>query len=254
MPTLDSSGTEIYYEIHGEGPTLLLSHGFSATSKMWRHQVEYFARDYRVIVWDFRGHGRTQSPNDPTAYSEKATVADMALLLDHAEAESAIVGGLSLGGYMSLAFYRTHPERTRALMMFDTGPGFKNDSAREKWNRTALRLADSLERDGLPALYGLSREIVIEDHESAQGIAHAARGMLTQRDASVIESLPEIAVPSLVLVGDKDKPYLDATKYMAAKIPGATKAVVSDAGHASNIDQPAEFNRIVSKFLAEAVI
>jgi pimeloyl-ACP methyl ester carboxylesterase len=75
--------------------------------------------------------------------------------------------------------------------------------------------------------------------------------MLTQRDARVINSLPEIKVPSLVLVGDKDTPFLAAADYMAAKIPGATKVVIEGAGHASNIDQPAAFNDAVAKFVQD---
>ena len=82
-----------------------------------------------------------------------------------------------------------------------------------------------------------------------QGLAHAARGMLTQRDATVINILPTIQVPSMVLVGSRDTPFLAATDYMAAKIPGATKIIIDDAGHAANIDQPAAFNDAVTKFL-----
>ena len=76
--------------------------------------------------------------------------------------------------------------------------------------------------------------------------------MLTQRDSSVIESLPTIAVPSIVVVGANDTPFLAASDYMAAKIPGARKAVIPDAGHAANIDQPQAFNTAILAFLADA--
>ena len=86
-------------------------------------------------------------------------------------------------------------------------------------------------------------------HRSADGLTRAARGMLTQRDASVINALPDIRLPSLVVVGANDKPFLAAADYMAAKIPGARKAVIADAGHAANIDQPAAFNAALLSFL-----
>ena len=89
-------------------------------------------------------------------------------------------------------------------------------------------------------------------HRSADGLARAARGMLTQKDARVISSLPAIAVPSLVVVGANDTPFLAASDYMAAKIPGAKKVVIEDAGHAANIDQPDAFNAAVLGFLANA--
>src|SRR5687768_980531 len=106
MPKLARAGVELYYEVHGSGPVLLLTHGYSATSQMWRGQIEAFARNHTVVVWDMRGHGASDYPADQAAYTEAHTVADMAALLDAVGAQRAIVGGLSLGGYMSLAFYR----------------------------------------------------------------------------------------------------------------------------------------------------
>jgi pimeloyl-ACP methyl ester carboxylesterase len=249
MPKLNRDGVELYYETHGEGPVVLLSHGYSATSQMWRGQVAPLSRDHKLVIWDMRGHGRSDYPADPAAYSEAATVADMAALLDAVGAERAVIGGLSLGGYMSLAFHRAHPERVEALLIIDTGPGFRKDEAREGWNQNALRTAERYERDGLGALARGSVEMRTSQHRSAEGLALAARGMLTQRDARVMESLPSIAVPSLVVVGADDTPFLAASDYMAAKIPGAKKVVIPEAGHAANIDQPDAFNAAVLGFL-----
>jgi pimeloyl-ACP methyl ester carboxylesterase len=249
MPIIDRDGVQIYYEVHGDGPALLLTHGYSSTSQMWQGQVEALSKQHKLILWDMRGHGRSDYPEDPHAYSEALTVGDMAALLDKMGAERAIVGGLSLGGYMSLAFYRAHPERVSALLIIDTGPGFKKDDAREAWNTRALDTADRFEREGLAGLKLASRERSIVNHRDAAGLARAARGMLTQRDGRVIELLPDIKVPSLVVVGADDTPFLAASDYMAAKIPGATKVVVPSAGHAVNIDQPQAFIDAVLPFL-----
>ena len=231
------------------GPVILLTHGYSATSQMWTGQVETLSKDHRLVVWDMRGHGRTDSPDDPALYSEAHTVADMAALLDEVGATRAIVGGLSLGGYMSLAFHRVHPDRVDALLIIDTGPGYKNDAAREGWNKTSLRTAERYETDGLSVLTDGSAERRTARHSSAKGLALAARGMLTQRDAGVITSLPDIRVPSIVIVGSEDTPFLAASDYMAAKIPGAKKAVIEGAGHAANIDRPEAFNTALAGFL-----
>jgi pimeloyl-ACP methyl ester carboxylesterase len=250
MPTLDRDGVTIHYEIHGDGPPLILTHGYSSTSAMWSEQIAPLSKHHRLILWDMRGHGQSDYPEDPKAYSEALTVADMAALLDLAGAKRAIVGGLSLGGYMSLAFYRAHPERVRALLIIDTGPGFKKDDARDAWNRRAFDTAERLERDGLNVLKAGSRERSTVQHRDARGLALAARGMLTQRDARVIELLGEIKVPSLIVVGADDTPFLAASDYMAAKIPGARKVVIPNAGHAVNIDQPQAFIDAVEPFLA----
>jgi len=249
MPAIKRDGVDIHYEVHGSGPTLLLTHGYSATSAMWKEQIAPLSRHHRLVLWDMRGHGQSDYPEDPAAYSEALTVADMAALLDEVGAADAIVGGLSLGGYMSLAFYRAHPERVRALLIIDTGPGFKKDDARDAWNKRAHETGDRFEREGLAVLKSFSRDRSEASHRDALGLARAARGMLTQRDARVIEALPGIKVPSLIVVGADDTPFLAAADYMAAKIPGASKVVIPAAGHAVNIDQPRAFIDAVLPFL-----
>ncbi len=252
MAYLNRDGVQVYYEEAGAGTPVLLSHGYSATSRMWEGQREALAGDYRLIAWDMRGHGKTDSPDDASAYSEAATVDDMAAVLDAAGVEKAVISGLSLGGYMSLAFNVKYPERVLALMLFDTGPGYKNPQGREGWNETALARAKAFEEKGLESL-GRGAEVRIAQHRSAQGLAHAARGMLAQFDSRIIESLPEIKVPTMVLVGENDQPFIGASQYMAAKIPGARLVTIPGAGHAANIDQPAAFNEAVRSFLAETI-
>jgi pimeloyl-ACP methyl ester carboxylesterase len=249
MAKLNQDGVEIYYEVHGEGPVILLSHGYGSTSQMWLGQVEPLSRDHKLVIWDMRGHGQSDYPQDQSLYSETATVADMAALLNTVGVESAIVGGLSLGGYMSLAFHRVHPERVEALLIIDTGPGFRKDESRQAWNENALRTAQRWEEQGLGPLQALTPERRIATHRSADGLARAARGMLTQRDAAVMDSLPSIKVPSLIVVGADDTGFLAAADYMAAKIAGAEKVVIPNAGHAANIDQPEAFNAAVMDFL-----
>jgi pimeloyl-ACP methyl ester carboxylesterase len=249
MPKIDRDGIKLHYEVHGRGPALILTHGYSSTSAMWKEQIDALSKHHKLVLWDMRGHGQSDYPDDPSAYSEAHTVADIAALLDEVGARQAIVGGLSLGGYMSLAFYRRHPERVSALLIIDTGPGFKKDDARAAWNQRARDTGDRFEREGLAVLTSASRERSSVSHRDASGLAHAARGMLTQRDARVIESLPDIRVPALVVVGADDAPFLAASDYMAAKIPGATKLVIPAAGHAVNIDQPQAFIDGVLPFL-----
>jgi pimeloyl-ACP methyl ester carboxylesterase len=246
---LDRDGVKIHYEVHGTGPTILLSHGYSSTCRMWDGQVAALKDRYQVIVWDMRGHGESDYPKDPALYSEGLTIGDMRALLDVVGADKAIVAGLSLGGYMSLAFHASHPHRVRALMLFDTGPGFKKDEARAKWNETAHKRAADFDARGLAALNS-SDEVKLVRHRDASGLAGSARGMLAQKTDRVIQSLVKIAVPTLVLVGANDTNFLAATDYMAAKIKGATKVVIPDAGHAANLHQPARFNQAVEAFLA----
>jgi len=250
VPTLERGGVAIRYDDCGRGPAILLSHGFGATSEMWQGQVADFGADFRVITWDLRGHGQSDSPEDPADYSRSAAVGDMQAILDACRIERAVIGGLSLGGYLSLAFTLALPERVRALMLFDTGPGYKSPKARDAWNRGAEQMAREFERRGLSALND-SEEVRVSTHRSAAGLARAARGTLAQFDSHVADSLASIRVPTLVLAGERDEPFLAATDYMAAKIPNATKVLIPGAGHAANIEQPQAFNQAVRAFLSK---
>lgn len=248
MAIIDRDGVAIYYEAHGAGPALLLSHGYGATCRMWDGQVAALAARWRVVLWDMRGHGQSGDPADPALYSQALSVGDMAAVLDACGIDSAVIGGLSLGGVMSLAFHLAHPHRVRALMLFDTGPGFRNPEARRQWNERAEARAQALETRGDAEARG-GRETRLGRHRSARGLAGAARGMLAQHDSQIFDSLPAIAVPTLVLVGGDDRNFLGAADYMTAKIPNAHKVVIADAGHASNLDQPFAFNYAVLQFL-----
>ena len=140
MAKLDRDGVKIHYEIHGSGPTLLLSHGYSSTARMWDGQIAALKDRYQVIVWDMRGHGESDYPADQSLYSEALTVGDMKALLDQVGAKKAIIAGLSLGGYMSLAFTASHPERVRCADAVRHRPGLQEG-----------RGARQVERDGTPA-------------------------------------------------------------------------------------------------------
>jgi pimeloyl-ACP methyl ester carboxylesterase len=254
VPSAHLNGIELYYEDHGSGFPVLLTHGYSASSRMWQGQIPALTARYRLITWDMRGHGQTDSPEQQEDYSEAATVEDQRQLLQHLGIAKAVIGGLSLGGYMSLAFYLAHPEMVQALVLCDTGPGYRNPQAREGWNQTAYRRAEAFEEKGLDALgRGAEVQAARSSHRSAAGLAKAARGMLAQFDARVIESLEHITVPTLLIVGANDTPFLNATDYMEKKIPGARKVVIPDAGHSANIDQPEAFNAALLEFLDSVV-
>lgn len=247
MPHLTRDGVKIYYEDHGQGLPVLFSHGFGASTRMWQGQIEAFQDTYRLVPWDMRGHGESDSPADQGLYSHAHTVEDMRAILDHLQIDQAVIAGHSLGGFMSLAFHLKYPERVKALVLQGCGPGYRNPEARAEWNNRTEERARSLEEKGLQALGGNS-EVRISTQRSALGLARAARGILKQVDASVIDSLADIAKPVLVIVGDGDKPFLNGSKYMASRIPNAVSVVVPQAGHGANVDQPDIVNQTLQDF------
>src|SRR2546426_10861637 len=132
-----ANGIAIDYEVTGDGPVVLLGHGYGSTRHMWDEQHRALADRWRVVSWDMRGHGQTESPDDPARYSAALTVADMRALLQHLGVERAVIGGLSLGRYVSLAFVLAHPEMTRAPVVCDSAPRYRNAEARAQRNHRA---------------------------------------------------------------------------------------------------------------------
>lgn len=243
-------GVTLAFGVHNPrapGVPLLLTHGFGATSGMWDRNVDALSADRPVIVWDMRGHGSSDAPDDMARYSEQISVADMAAILDAAGADRAVLGGMSLGGYLSLAFHLAHPQRVAALVLVDTGPGYRNDEARDRWNAWVQRRAQQLERG--EAADDFSAEVAQAVHEHPEGLPRAARGVMAQKDARIITSLDSITVPTWVVVGAQDTNFLAAADYMHRKISNSRQVVIDNAGHAANMDQPEAFNAAVRELL-----
>jgi len=249
MPTVGLDGFDIAYEVSGDGPAVVFTHGYQASGRMWEPQRKALEPRYRVITWDMRGHGGSGSPDDPEQYSHELLVADMKGLLEHLGESQAVLVGHSLGGFASLRFYLDHPDMVRALVLFGSGPGYRDAEARGKWNEMAGRFADSVEARGLEILQRAGLEVSSAKHASAVGLAHAGRRMLAQFDSRVMDNIATIDVPTLVIVGSEDKPFLGSSEYMAKKIPGAKLVKVEGAGHAANMEKPDEFNAALLSFL-----
>jgi pimeloyl-ACP methyl ester carboxylesterase len=235
----------VWSRVDGDGDvTVVLTHGWGATAHMWEPQVDALRAHARVVTWDLRGHGRSPSPDDPAAYSPDIALDD----LDGLVGERAVLVGHSLGGQLSLAFALRHPDRVLALGLLSTGPGYRDAAGRDEWNGTIERQARALEKRGMEALPA-GEEMHGGLHTSASALAHAIRGFVKQHDSSIIDGAPTIAVPSLVLVGAKDRGFLNAADWFERRLPDAWKVVVPDAGHAVNRHQPARVDAALLELL-----
>ena len=262
-------GIELYAEAHGEGTPVLLSCGMTSTHVNFRPQIEpLVAAGARVVLWDYRGHGRSDAPEDPEAYSMDQVVDDLGRVLDWgAPAGSygpAVGGGLSFGGLASLHFALRRPDRVRALLLIDSGPGFKKPAAQEGWAAQVERTASFVESRGMrafvegragataigtrPELPAAREAAEAVAAQSPQGIAAFAR-RVAGAAPPVIDELPGLDFPALVLVGERDEPYLAAAEVMASRLPRAEKVVIPRAGHISNLEETEAFNAAVVDFL-----
>lgn len=261
-----SDGVSLHVEVHGDGIPLVLSPGYCQTHQNFRGQVESLcAGGAKVILWDYRGHGLSDGPEDPLAYSMEQVVSDLGRVLDHAApGEPAVLGGLSFGGLASLHFTLAHPERVRALVLICSGPGFKNPEAQARWEAQVGRIADRLEERGFEGYVdGRAAPTAIGRRPELPAAVAAGEAILAQNPRSVaqfgrrvsgpapgvIDDLAKIEAPALVLVGAEDEAYLRAGEVMAARLPNSRHVLIPGAGHVVNIEQAQAFDRAVLAFL-----
>ena len=248
------NGIRVYYEDHGSGTPILLSHGYRSNSQAWNGNLPALTKNYRVITWDNRGHGKTDSPQRQDLYSDAHQVTDVTSLLGELGVEKAVIGGLSMGGALTMQIALQHPEICLALIICDTGPGYRKRELRDEWNINAHVYHDELMTRGLEGLDSTPEVMNVRDHhESAQGLAKAAIGMVLQRNEGVLGRLGQIDIPTLVIVGALDEKFLNSADYISSRVPNARKVVIPDAGHAANIDNPEAFDAAVLQFLDDVL-
>jgi pimeloyl-ACP methyl ester carboxylesterase len=261
-------GVALYAESHGAGIPVILSNGLCTTCENFRPQVEAFVdAGAQLILWDYRGHGRSESPGDPAAYRFDRVLADLGRVLDWAApGRRAVVGGVSFGGLASLHFAHKSLERVRGLILIATGPGFKNPEALARWSELTERSASLIESEGstafaqsaaaptliglrpdLPAAQAAIRAIALQD---PVGLVHFQRQIAAQVPP-IIDELTEIDCPALVAVGEKDEAFLRAADFMAARLPRVERETIPGAGHMANIDESEAFNAIALRFLGK---
>jgi pimeloyl-ACP methyl ester carboxylesterase len=258
VPTLEVEGLEVAYEQAGEGPPLALLHGALSDSRVWRRQMEELSDEFTVVAWDAPGAGQSSDPAEPFGMAEWADA--LAAFLGAVKLGAAHILGLSWGGSLALELYRRHPEGAASLILADTYAGWKGSLSSEGCTerlemalRTSTMPSSELVARWLPELASeaTSSEPV---HELASIISdvHPAGVRLmahSMAEADLRDVLPQIDVPTLLLWGEHDeRSPLSIAEDMCAAIPGAKLAVIPDAGHDSNIDQPRRFSAEVRDF------
>ena len=254
---------QISYTDTGNGRPLVLIHGYPFNSSLWADQIPALSNGYRVIAPDLRGFGETDASQEPSTMNSLA--ADVARLMDHLEIPRATIAGLSMGGYVALAFYKQFTSRVRALVLADTRAQADTEEAKQTRAQQAEKalsegmagIADAM----LPKL--LTPETVSKHPEivkrvrdmmlktKPEGAATALRGMAERDDQT--ELLSRISVPTLILVGAEDAitPVADSEK-MHQAIAGSSLVVLDHAGHVSNIERAKQFNDALLHFLSRS--
>lgn len=262
----DIGKTSIYYELAGEGQPLVLIHAGVADSRQWNNEFDHFAQDHRVLRYDLRGFGKSLPVE-----SEFTHMGDLLALLDQlALHQPLVLIGCSMGGGLAMDFALAHPTRVKALVMVGSGPSGLSLEVPDHPKRAEVEEADKAGNLDLLAELEVQiwfdgmgrtaqqvnqemRNLALEMNRLA--LTHESRRLgkrLPDADAPAAGRLGEIEVPVLVIVGEHDIPYVQAAAgYMLEHLPFARQAIIKDAAHLPNMDQPAQFQGIVRSFLDE---
>jgi pimeloyl-ACP methyl ester carboxylesterase len=260
MPTIKSADAEIFYEVLGDGPPVVLLHAFPASHELWLPAAQSLTSRYRVILPDLRGHGASESGEGPATMEKHA--GDLARVMDDAEVGRAAFAGVSIGGYILFEFWRRYRGRVASLAFIDTKAQPDNDQARANRLQSA---ADVLEKgveqfvdSMVPKLLGETTQRTRPDlidsarklmlRMSPQDISLVQRGMAERPDS--VSTLKTINVPTLIVVGDEDTLSTPSDgELMRQNILGAQMKVIPHAGHYAVWEQPEDVGKVMRQFL-----
>lgn len=255
-------GARLAYQVTGEGPAVVLVHGFGLDMRMWDPQAAHLAARHQVIRYDCRGFG-SSGPFDPAvAYTHAG---DLLALLDHLGVGQAVLAGLSFGGQVVLRAALAAPRRVRGLVMMDA---VLDGVPWDPQSQAAIRLAGKMAREhGLlsgraawlahPLFATARNKAELSDRLAAMVAAYPGQHWIghdphEEGGPRPLDVLEELAMPVLVLAGEHDVPgFLDMSAVLARRIPGARYHVVADAGHMINMEQPTAVNEVLTSFLDE---
>jgi pimeloyl-ACP methyl ester carboxylesterase len=256
MPYAEFDDARLHIRQRGSGPVALFIHGFPFDSTMWIEQLAALEGLRRCIAVDLRGFGRS-SPVSGDPLTMESHAADLAAVLDIVSEERADIVGLSMGGYVALAFAESYPDRMRSLALIDTRAGA--DSPEGKAGRDAMArrvvsegraaFAESMQATLLgpnASLTARARFRTMVEGCPYETLIGALAGMRDRPDRT--STLGSVAVPAMVMVGDQDTvtPPEQAAE-MAAAIPGATLVTIADAGHLTPVEQPQAVSTALAK-------
>ena len=250
-------GVSIEYDDIENGVPLLLIHGFPLDRTLWRTQIAGLSQLYRVIAPDLRGFGQS-SETDGEAVTMDQYAADIHSLLGSVNVKQAVIGGISMGGYIALAFYAQFADRVKGLILANTRAVPDSEEGRQSRLDNAQKVGEVgpgfLVESMAPQMLGPAAKPEIEvavrsmmARQRAAGIMSALRGMAIRPDRTAL--LRFATVPVLIVSGSHDAliPPGDS-EAMHALIPDSRLMIIPDAGHLSNLDKADAFNHVVREF------
>jgi len=262
MPHAQVNGIEIHYREAGQGFPLILIHGFTGNLRNWALQIPVLTPQFRTVSVDLRGHGHSHKPTRPEDYALELMADDVYGVVQHLGIGECYLAGHSMGGQIAQHLILTHPEPFRALVLVDTAAEVPDGLRTEE----RARLVEIAREQGM--------EAVFEEQLKTNPMADQLRAqpqflemwrqqfLLTSREAylycaqalasrqPILDRLPAIRVPTLVICGENDDPFVGPSRRIHERVPGSELAMIPGAGHTPQMERTEAFNRVLTEFLS----
>ena len=269
MASIVTNGVQLNVEIGGQGPHLVLLHGFTGSAESWRGHIAAFGNKFETVAVELLGHGASDSPADPARFRMDRCVEDLAAIFERLGFARANLLGYSMGGRVALHMAATHPERVGTLVLESASPGLAGLTERQERVASDAALADLIEQQGLEVFVERWSRLPLFASQAClpaavradlraqrmrnnpRGLANCLRGLGAGVAPPLWDRLREVRIPTLVIAGALDHKYVAIAQAMAASLAAGRLAIVPDAGHAAHLEQPEAFDRLVLEFLVE---
>ncbi len=267
MRVRTDDGVSLEALVQGSGAGLVLVHGFGGAKEDFADQVDALAQDHTVVAFDHRGHGESDQPSSLDAYGQERIETDVVQVADAVGLDRFRLLGHSMGGMVARRVALHHPDRVDALVMMDTStgpiPGFDPDLI-----EVAVRVALDDGKDALKDLLDMAKALetpaylrTLDERPGSQEfqdrkwdalspVMWAAMGRAIARQPDDLDAMRSLHCPLLVIVGEQDDPFLAPSRALVEAVPGATLAVIPDAGHSPQFENPAVWLDTLTRFLA----
>lgn len=266
---ITSNGITYHVNVVGEGEPFVLLHGFTGNQGTWNRITEFLDKNFKCVLIDIIGHGKTDCPNDFSRYHIEKVAKDIIHILDVLEVPKAHIAGYSMGGRLALATAIIYPTRFASLVLESSSPGLRTEEERTARRKSDEILANRIEQEGIESfvdfwenipLFASQKNLMKEKQleirnqrleNDSVGLANSLRGMGTGAQDSYWERLTEIKFPTLLICGELDHKYCKIAEDMSLSMQHAKVKKILGAGHAIHVEQPDIFGKIIIEFVSD---
>lgn len=269
MVTLNIRGIQVNVEIWNESAkeTLVLLHGFTGSTRTWRHVIGFLPNSIKIVAIDLIGHGKTESPKDVARYSMIEQVKDLEEIFEQLELQYFTLLGYSMGGRVALSYAVRFPKRIKKLILESSSPGLQSEQEQANRRKADEYLANEIEQQGIEAfvnkwenipLFSSQKNLPLHVRDEVRkerlsqhpmGLANSLRGMGTGAQQSVWKKLIRLSFPVILITGELDEKFNNIAKQMQIQLQDSKHIVVPGVGHSIHVENPEQFAKIVKEVL-----